>query len=78
MLPRRALAAGHFELNDWQDIPVTRHQFLPDEKDLIPNSALPRMAGEEELPPEYLTREKPACQRSSERARNVAATGDEL
>jgi len=25
MLPRRALAARHFELNDWQVIPVTQH-----------------------------------------------------
>src|ERR1043166_9644678 len=25
MLPPRALAAGHFELNDWQVIPVSQH-----------------------------------------------------
>ena len=25
MLPRRALAAGHFELNDYKGIPVTQH-----------------------------------------------------
>ena len=25
MLPRRALATEHFELNDWQVIPVTQH-----------------------------------------------------
>jgi chloramphenicol 3-O-phosphotransferase len=25
MLRRRALAAAHFELNDWQVIPVTQH-----------------------------------------------------
>ncbi len=25
MLPRRALGAGHFELNDWQAISVTQH-----------------------------------------------------
>lgn len=28
MLRRRALAAGHFELNDWQAIPVTPHKSL--------------------------------------------------
>src|ERR1043166_4147428 len=28
MLPRRALAADHFELNDCKAIPVTQHQLL--------------------------------------------------
>jgi len=32
MLPRRALAAGHFELNDWQAISVTQHQAMGEER----------------------------------------------